>query len=198
MMPRIKYTHLGDRAVPRTAQANFPGESTVLFRIELLENVNRAVQEQGWYAQPNLIIQFDASNSRLDEAVRNALLTERTYDYRAWLNATTVAKTHTKQQYNIEYYGDPDSGDLDSGWIDVAIKLIDGNAYTLTIETMPSIELMATEDQQLGAPPFFYCPDLLLVKRIDRTLIGQAVAAIINDIPRYGILCGGQLNSCGT
>lgn len=173
-------------------RAQLAGETPVTFQVESLSTVRKRVQEQGWHAFPHLLIRLTEDDARLPDAVEAALSTERAYAYRPWLAGRGAASAQVRPgAYMIEYFGDLTEVPRD-GWIDLVVRSTQGPSYTLTVETPADIERSAAEDPGSHSHGFYYCPDLLIVREIETSLIESAIAALVDlGLHDYGILTGG-------
>jgi hypothetical protein len=175
-------------AEPLIVGANFPGEPRVRFHAETLESIRTKIDARGWYALPGLIIVSSFDDLELTQAIGKALIVERRYQYRPWKGSNHTRRRTEAIEPRVEYHGDPASCG-ENGWIDVAIHLPTGAIFLLTIETPPSIE----HEMADGGYPSFYCPDLVVVPRLEREVIERAAAALIaDDISLYGILADAE------
>src|SRR5262249_3654321 len=134
---RINLEYLRTGTEPLVLRANLPGEVPVMFHIETLASVRRAVEQQGWYAVPNLLILPKLIDTALAEAVADALEIERGYRYRSWRRSRASRPQQEPVKYELEYYGDPDSCQ-ENGWIDIVVHVGDRDDFTLTVETPSS------------------------------------------------------------
>jgi hypothetical protein len=181
---RIHIEYLCNTPEILTVEASFSGERPVRFHLETRASVWRKVVEQGWYAQPNLIIVSKLDDSELSAIVYESLQAERALRYRPWQSPNAAQRPSRTDEHRVEYYGDPDEIPRDR-WIDVAVHLKNGDILALTVETPFDIDYSMRDD----GIAFYRCLDLLIVREIDRELVERAVASLVNDdIYRYGIL----------
>ncbi|XYH96520.1 hypothetical protein ACMHYB_53540 [Sorangium sp. So ce1128] len=181
----VEYLHIATGV--SVLRANFPDEPRVVFHIETVESIRRKLDQQDWYATPNVIIVPTPENAVTKKAIIDSLEIERTYRYRPWRSPDVAGSVEPSADYRLEYCGDPASCQK-TGWIDVVVHLGNRTAFTLTVETLISIERELMEGATMGNA-WFYCPDLVVVQFIQHEVIEKAVVALIADgISRYGIL----------
>jgi hypothetical protein len=157
---------------PHLARARFPGEPYVHVSIETLEHATAKLAYSAHWTRPNMLVQMGGSEDGLDQAVAAVLEEEKKQGYR-WARGRAKRDRDADRHFTIRLANTTRARDAADAWITFG----DGTEYTLWAATRDGLVRTAGE----GAP-WFYSPNLLLVRELDERIIRRAVAALGPEI----------------
>jgi len=171
----VRYRH--DAGQPTLARAFFPGEPVIHVNIRTLDHIVEKVAQKRFYARYNLLVRMSEEPTGVDDAIAAVVAEDRAQGYR-WALSRSRRDANATRRFEVRHT--PAAPSMDAA--DVWVTFDDGDVYTLWAATPAAIRRVAGE----GAP-FFYCPNLLVVREVRWDLLRDAVAALGLDIALHGL-----------